>query len=134
MDAAHGTPTVWQKVAVKLGFGKAIGMTDQEIADTLAGEQHDVTQGEQVLLGLFAPILHAAEGAGLSDLQTFLTDALKGAASITSVAGGVAFAKSELANEGGTIKTQAEGLGETAFTTFISAILTSIGHVSLPAS
>ena len=135
MDITKGTPpSVWQKIAVKLGFGAAIGLTPAEILAVQTGDNADITQGEQDLLSLFSPILHAAETDGVADLQTALTTALSGAAAVTSVVGGVALAKTALTTASSSAQAQAANLGETAFTTLVSAILSSLGHVSLPAA
>ena len=133
MDASVGTPTLLQKIAARLGFGAAIGMTPAEIASTLAGENADVTKGEQDLLNLFTPILHTGEADGLSDLQAFLTAELS-AGIPTSVASAVSTTKAALATASASAQSQAASLGETAFTTLVSAVLSSLGHTSLPAA
>jgi hypothetical protein len=136
MDASVGTPTIWQKIAARLGFGAAIGMTPAEITSTLNGDNADVTKAETDLLTLFGPLLHSAEQTGLADLQALLTTVLTGAesGSITSVAGAVTLVKTALATEGGAAAAQAEQIGETSLTTLVSAALSSLGKVSLPAS
>jgi hypothetical protein len=128
MDAAHGTPTIWEKLGALFGAGGA------NQAATLAGDQRDLTQAEQDVLTLFQPVLHTIEATGLSDLSTFLSTVLGGAASVTSVAGAVSLVKSAIANEGGTIASQAAALGETSLTTLVSAALASLGKVDLPAA
>jgi hypothetical protein len=134
MDAAHGTPTVWQKIVARLGFGAAIGMTPAEIASTLAGDNRDLTQGETDLLSLFANVLHTGEADGLADLQAAATTALSGASGVTSVAAGVALVKTVLTTASASAQSQAATLGETTLTTLVSAILSSLGHTNLPAA
>jgi hypothetical protein len=131
MPASAGTPTVWEKIAAKLGFGAGIGMTPDEITTTLAGDNADITKAEQEIVGLFAPILNVAETQGLGDLATFLK-AIAGIGSVSSVSQAANIVNAALAAEAGTLQKQAIALGQTSLTTLISAALAAVGKVNLP--
>jgi hypothetical protein len=131
MDAAHGTPTIWEKIAAKLGFGAAIGMTPDQITATVAGDNADITKGEQDLLGLFQPSLVAVEQAGASDLVSFLK-AIAGLGSVTSVSQAANIVNGALAAEGATLQKQAIAIGQTGVTTLLSAALSAAGKINLP--
>lgn len=129
-----GPPSIWQKLIVEAGLGARFGLTPEQIASVAAGNAHDVSQGEQDIVTLLHPIAVLAENDGLAIVQTELTAGLKAveSGSITSVASGVALAKSIIADGSNELKAQAATLEGTAFTTFVSAILSAIGHVNLP--
>lgn len=132
MPASAGTPTVLQKIAAVFGFGAAIGMTPDEIAATQAGDARDLTAGEQVVLGLFAPILNAAEGDGVSDLAAFLKALLGALPSVTSVGQAVNIVSAALEAEAGTLQKQAISIGQSGLITLISAGLSAVGKTNLP--
>jgi hypothetical protein len=131
MPIAQGTPTIEQKVAVALGFGASIGLTPEEITAVQTGEQKDLSTAEQTVVGLFSPILGAAEQAGLADLTQFLT-AVAGLGSVTSVSGAANIVNAALSAEAGVMQKQAISLGQTSVTTLISAALAKVGKVNLP--
>ncbi len=126
MDAAHGEPTVWEKVSAWFGGGGA------NRAATLAGEQRDFSAAEQEFLTIFQPVLHTVESVGITDLSAFLKTVLSAAPSITSISGAVDIVKAALETAVGSIKTQATSLGQTSLITLVSAILAALGHVNLP--
>lgn len=130
MDAAHGTPTLWEKI------GALFGADGANQSAVLAGDQRDLSQAEQDLLGIFQPILHTLESESLSDLTDLTKTVLTGAegGQVTTVAGAVALVKTAVQAEGGTVAQQVETLGETSLTTLVSAVLASLGKVSLPAA
>jgi hypothetical protein len=128
MDAAHGTPTIWEKLSAAFGGGGA------NRASILAGEQRDFTQAEQDLVSIFQPVLHTLESTALTDLRAILNKVLSGAASLTSVAGAVSLVKTAITSEGGVVVQQAQQLGQTSLTTLVSAELAALGHVNLPAA
>ena len=131
MPASQGTPTIEEKIAVALGFGAQVGLTPDEIAATQAGDQRDLSTAEQAIVGLFSPILGAAEQAGLSDLAQFLT-AVAGLSSVTSISGAANIVNAALEAEAGVMQKQAIALGQTSITTLISAALAKVGKVNLP--
>lgn len=132
MDASVGEPTVLQKIAAKFGFGAEIGMTPEEIASTLAGDNADLTKGGQVVLGAFQHILSFAETDGVADLTNVLTTLLTLIPGVSSVAGAVKVVLTVLEAEAGPLQAQATALGQTSLTTLVSAILASLGKVNLP--
>jgi len=126
MDAAHGTPTIWEKLAALTGHGGA------HQSDIVAGEQRDLTEAEHELLGLFQPLLHTVESGVLTDLADFTKKVVTGLPQVTSVGQVVSEVKSALAAEGGVLHEQAQQLGETAVTTLTGAVLGALGHINLP--
>lgn len=131
MPASQGTPTVWEKLAVAFGFGAQAGLTPDQITATQAGEQRDLTVGEQAIVGLFAPILNVAEQDGLGDLAQFLV-AVAGLSSVTSVSGATNIINAALSAEAGVMQKQALSLGQTSVGTLISAALAKVGKTNLP--
>lgn len=131
MPASAGTPTVLEKIAAALGFGASVGLTPDEITATQAGDQRDLTAGEQVLVGLFSPILGVAEQDGLGDLAQFLT-AVAGLSSVTSVSGATNIVSGALSAEAGVMQKQAIALGQTSVSTLITAALAKVGKTNLP--
>ena len=132
MPTSAGTPTVWEKLGAALGFGASIGMTPDQIAATLAGDQRDLTKGEQELVSIFQPILNQVETQGLADLAVFLKAILGAIPQITSVSHGVSIVNAALQAEGSTLQQQAISIGESGLITLISAALSAVGKVNLP--
>jgi hypothetical protein len=126
MDAAHGVPTVWEKLAALFGGDGANN------ASVLAGDQRDLTTAETDLLGLFQPLLHTVESTGLTDLSAVIQKVLTGASGITSVSTAVALVTTAIEGEVPTIQQQAAAIGKTSLTTLVSAALASLGHLDLP--
>lgn len=133
MPASEGTPTVLEKLAAALGFGAAVGMTPDEIAATQAGDQRDLTKGEQDVVLLFKPILTQAETTGLADLTNIMQTVLTLIPSISSVSSAVGVIQAILKAEAGPLAAQAEALGQTSLTTLVSAVLAGLGKTNLPA-
>lgn len=131
MDAAHGTPTIFEKIGALLGLGG----TDQ--AATLAGDEHDLSTVETDFLNTFLqPLLHTVESDGLTDLSALVTTTLASAAGgqVPSVAAAVDLVKTAVTAQGGSLLQQIEKLGETSLVTLVSAGLASLGHTALPAA
>ena len=132
MPASAGTPTIWEKLAVAFGFGASAGLTPDQITAVQAGDQRDLTAGEQVVVGLFQPILNAAEGDGISDLATFLKAILAAVPTITSVSQATNIVNGAIGAENGTLQQQAVSLGQSGLITLVSAALSAVGKVNLP--
>ena len=127
MDAAHGTPTIWEKIGALFGAGGA----DQ--AATLAGDQRDLSQAEQDVVSLLQPLLHSFEGTALADLTSFVKATLA-ASTASTVSGAVAEVNAAAKAEAGTVLSQVEQLGQTSLVTLVSAALAALGKVNLPAA
>lgn len=126
MDAAHGTPTIWEKLEALAGIG-----TDH--AATLAGEKADFTSSEQAVLVLFRPLLHNAEDFAITDLVTFITKVLASLAQPPStINGAMGIVQTALTSEAGVAEAQAVSIGTTSLTTLVTAALASLGHLNVP--
>lgn len=126
MDAAHGTPTIWEKM------GALLGLEGKEDAPIIAGEEHDLSAAEEAVLGVLQPLLHGAEGEAMGDITTVIQKVLAGAGSIGSIGSAVSLVESAVKSEEPVLQEQIAALGKTSLTTLVSAVLATLGHTDLP--
>jgi hypothetical protein len=117
MDAAHGTPTIWQKIAHAFSA---------EVAPVL-------TEAEAEVVDLFKPILNAAEGQLVASLVAFAKGVLSQLAVATTVEAAAQLVMTALKAEGSALLTLADSLGEMLWQALIALALADLGKVAAPA-
>jgi hypothetical protein len=118
MNAAHGVPTIWEKIA---DFFR----TDVEPV---------FSEAEQEVVALFKPILNAAEGQFVASLVAFAKGVLSQLGSATTVEAAAQLVMAALTREGGALLALAESLGETLWQALIALALADLGKVPAPAA
>ena len=97
MPASQGTPTFFEKI------GAVFGLDGANNAAVLAGDQRDLTKGEQAVLSLLQPTLNAIEGDAQGDLANYSRLDLAAVPNITSLSQAVGIVNGALAAENGTL-------------------------------
>lgn len=125
MDAAHGTPTVWEK------FAALVDPNFPNRTTILQGEQQDLTKAEQAFASLLAPIVTTVQTEAAQDLVAFIT-AIASLPSVTSVSQAGAILAGALSAEAGVLQKQAIAVGQTILNTLLSAALAAAGKLNVP--
>jgi hypothetical protein len=118
MDAAHGAPTVWEKIADWF----------QSRAEPA------LSAAERALIALFKPILTAGEAELTADLVSFAKGVLTQLESATTLEGAAQLVMKALEAEGGDLLALARSLAAEVWQALIALALADLGSAGAPAA
>lgn len=132
MSIEAGTPRFGQKIAVALGLGHLIGLTDAEIASVKEGEGRDATAAEAVLFDLLGPLIHQDVATLEADVASYAVDFLTKAQTVTSLPQLAAEIEAAAATDAPQVLAAIRGMAQAAGQALVGLALVKAGKALPP--
>lgn len=133
MSIQAGTPRLGQKIAVALGLGHAIGLTDAEIALVKAGENRDLSKAEATVFDLVGPLLNQDAATLEQDLAGWVVSFLTTVQTFTNLPQLAAEVKAAITTDAPQLLHIVETMGEALWQALVGLALNKVGKTLPPA-